>query len=289
MDDNELGDVQAALLSNGAIAEHGLHALDHIDGLHLSVLPSGDGAWAVGVEDLEEKLPHPREKRGGRSFTSADSFIAYVNRQKTDATVVYAAESGVLTAIIDDHQAASEPDSKAGWGRHVAKLERPLTLAWKAWRERSGKPMSQEGFAEFLETRMRDIGEPDGATLFELVRFFQASKSISFKSSRRLDNGEVQFTYDEEVSGGSVRAGETSVPTTFVVALSRYRDDEPAPFEVRLRWRLNGPELTFTFLFDEDEVEQAIEDAELTTRARVETECEVPVYLGSYTHGSVAI
>ncbi len=290
-DTERKGDIEVALANGAELAGRALtavvtgHEVDSIHedrptGLYLSVLPAGDGQWAVGVEDVEQYLEEPREKRGGRLFTTVASFIEYLNRHKTAKSTVYASERAVLTAVIDDH--GPEGVAGPGWGRHVAVLERPETLAWQTWRKQAGKAMTQEQFAEFLEVRMRDIGEPDGATLFELVRFFQASKSIAFKSSRRLDNGQVQFQYEEQVTGGASRNGATEVPTDFTAVLARFREDDPAPFSLRLRWRLNHDELTFMFLMDDDEVEERREEDLSAIMEKVRTETEVPVFQGSY-------
>ena len=186
-----------------------------------AVIP--EGATLESLEPLLGHLDRPARIRGAVTFTDAASFVTYVNRFKDAATLMLGDEkAGTLRAILDYHEAPAAPR----WGDHAAAFTFRQTEAWKRWVGANGKRMNQTEFAAFLEDNLVDIAVPAGAVLLEMAKNFEVKKNAAFSSVVRLDNGEVQFKYLEDVQGTS-RNGEMTVPTMFVLALAPYEGVEP--------------------------------------------------------------
>lgn len=250
-----------------------------VEGVPVIVLPDGDGEWRHEVVDVEKHLANPRRKRGSVVVRDVASFIAYVKRHQTESTIAAATDEGDIVAVLDHH--APGPDGEAGWGEHSVQLHRPRTTAFKAWVATDRKPLTQVQFAEFLEERIGEIVAPDGADLIRVAQTFTASKKINFSQAHRLDNGQMQAQYVEELEGGASGAGGTlQVPTAFDLLLQPYRDSESFPISAALRWRLNEGRLTFTFLLSEV-LEQRLEEIHDEAIDEVESATGVTVLRGS--------
>ena len=78
------------------------------------------------VHNLESMLPVPVRKRGMVQMRDTESFIAYVNQEKTSKTRLYGntVEPG-FTAVINDH--GSEPD----WRDYRVLFNCPKSVEWK--------------------------------------------------------------------------------------------------------------------------------------------------------------
>jgi uncharacterized protein YfdQ (DUF2303 family) len=258
------------------------------------VRPSGDGETTIEQHDLEQYQPHPRRIAGGHTVRDVSSFVRYLSRHKTSATVAYAKPGGEIVGVLDDHGPAESHDEDdsgvPGWRKHTVALKREETRGWAAWRAVDDKWQSQTEFAEFLEERIGEITRPAGADLFELAQHFHADKSISLRSRKRLSNGETQIEYVELIEGGSGPIGTLQMPESIQIAVSPYYDslvpadertDDDVPEDIvatlRLRWRLtNDGKVHFKFLFPEDLIERlrAIDDGVI---AQVE-DAGVPVF-----------
>ena len=90
------------------------------------------------VQDLEVYADAPRRARASVAAHDAETFGAYFNRFKTDASVILADQQKFLVAgIIDYH-----PVTGAAFREHCVSYEAPRSLEWKTWRGASGKQMS---------------------------------------------------------------------------------------------------------------------------------------------------
>lgn len=266
-----------------------------VDGVHVAVLPHDAEQWELKVVDIDAQLAHPRRKRGAFVVRDVASFIAYINRHKSDAATVWADNAGGMTAYLNDHEptptiGTSEANAgAAGWRDHSVKLRREQTPGYAAWVKASGVELTQKQFAEFLEDRIGEITNPDGADLLEVATFFQAHTKIGITSARNLSNGEIQLHYTEEEDKS---VGDTQIPTEFSILMRPYRDSSPvsepgsaaAPdpdqfiTSAKLRYRLHGPAVTFLFKLHEDFAAQ-IDGVHQAAIARVRAETDVPVLL----------
>lgn len=198
------------------------------------------------VKKLEDTLLNPLRTRATVAINAADSFIAYINKHKTDATALYGlmGEKPSFLAIIDDNL-----NGIAAWREHQVRYACPLSPEWLIWtsKENNGKAKSQVEFARFIEDNLLDIAEPTSAEMLVVSRTLEAKKSVEFKSGVRLDNGDVQFTFNEETKGTAGK-GTIEVPERFGIAIPVFEGGDKYMVDARFRYRIsNGGELTMWY------------------------------------------
>lgn len=204
--------------------------------LYTVLVPDGDSLERIDTEHL---LETPRRKRGSYTFDTVEAFSAYA-REHLDSTrtTVWVTETGAVTAVFDDHGAAA-----TGWAEHRAELRLRATDEWKHWTGLDDKLVAQEVFAQHIEDGIEEIVEPDGADLLELAQTFNATAEVSFRSAKRLSDGNVQFQYHEETQASGGRSGEMAVPQTFKFAVAPFLEEETVTLTARLRYRISSSKL----------------------------------------------
>ena len=271
--------------------------LRELDGIHVAVLPGSDGAWRTEIIDTEAYRANPRRKRGSVVTRDVGSFIEYVQRHKSEATIAWADTAGGIRCVLNDHgpSDASDPatngigdSSSAGWGDHVVTLKRQQTRGFAAWMLYNEQWLTQQQFAEFLEQRLGEIHEPAGADLLEVSQFFQAHTAITVVSARKLQNGQVQMQYSEEIKESGGVTGDTKVPTEFTLVLRPYMDSEPREkgqpdtdqfvTMARLYYRLTQGKVAFMFRLAEEFLLQ-LDGVNNAAIERVRAETGIPVLL----------
>lgn len=219
--------------------------------------------------DLERYADQPRRKRGDVRLDDTPSLIAYVNKHKAgDETELFASwEHGRIVAVLNGH-AVGEP----GWGDHRATLALQITPEWARWTRRNGHPMPQAAFAEHIEESLRDIVEPDGATMLELAQSFQASTSVAFRSARRLHSGETQLRYEEQTDATAGAQGDITIPQSFSLALTPWEGCPVYRVVARLRYRINNGDLTLSYHLDRPEEVQRTAFADIVGTVTEQTD-----------------
>lgn len=272
-----------SLLANGIIAkpityrpEEGVAAAD-------ALVPEG-----YRIEHLPWERSHPRPfaKRATRAFNDTASFVDYVKAHAVvGETTVFVSPSTAyarasVEAILDDHSA-----DKAGWGDHTAGLDLPVSRQLVTWKGYDGKYLGQIEFAEFIEANLPDIVEPDAATLLEVVTSLQSTNRVSFDSAIRLDNGQVQVKYHEDVSATAGAAGSLEIPQTFTIAVPVFEYGPRYAVKARLRYRVREQKLVLAYVLERlDDIERnalVTGDDSVINVLRVAFGEDVPVYLGS--------
>lgn len=236
------------------------------------ILPAGARREEI---DLERYLDEPRRKKGRVSLHTGQALADYTNAHKTDATTLWAdVQQRNVTSVLDDHA-----DELAGWADHRAVLQLRHTPAWQRWVKHDGQKMSQVAFAEHLEDGISEIVEPSGADMLELAKSFQATKGVTFRSDRRLDNGQVQVQYEETIDAKAGQRGDLLVPQTFVLALQPFEGSDTYRVQARLRYRLGDGSLTIGYVLDrpEDVIRSAFDDV----LAGIEKATELTAYRGT--------
>jgi uncharacterized protein YfdQ (DUF2303 family) len=237
------------------------------------VLPTGDGG--ARVESLAPlRLEQPPRVRQGLTLHEVHSFIAYVNEFKDHSSRIFAdiAERD-LEAVLDYHISGVEPR----WCEHRAVLTLQHSESWKRWTAASGRAMAQIVFAQFIEDNLLDVAWPSGAEIIEVSRSLEAKMNVSFASAVRLDNGEQQFTYEEQISGTAAR-GTLKVPDRFTLGLPVFQGGEKYALEARLRYRIkDGGLAMWVDLVRSDLV---LEDAFTRIRAEVAEKTSIEVLAG---------
>ncbi|WLG26038.1 YfdQ family protein [Pseudomonas lurida] len=246
----------------------------------LALVPNG-----VSIESLEHLLPAPSRIKQKITVLDAESFISYVNRFSTQATAVFCngPEGRTFTAVIDYHDPATP-----AWRDHVATYRCPTTIEWGNWKEKDRKRMDQATFAEFIEDNVKDIthhpeheNTPSAADMLEIGRTLEAKKNITFRQGTRLDNGQVQLTYNEEIDGRAGEAGQLRIPEEFYIALKPFLGGDTFCVPARFRYRIQEGRLVMWYeLVRADKV---LEEAYNAVRAKIEGDItDVPLYEATF-------
>lgn len=194
---------------------------------------------------METFLPNPWYRRGEVAVHDATSFAEYFNRFKDADSVVFGDQVALaFIGVIDYHKAGGE--GAARWGRHRVTLHLQQTEPWKEWLEMDKKEMDQGTFGQFLEDRIPDIVQPDGAELVMLARNFEARKDATYNGRIDPDTGSVAIHFAEIVAG-VVKDGALSVPRQFVVRLTPFIGAQAYDIVARLRWKVSGSQLRLRY------------------------------------------
>lgn len=190
-------------------------------------------------------------------FNDVESFSTYVNRFKTDGTLLFATVTDTDCKIAAHLDYNASPVLLAGirdegWSSHTATLVCVQTKEWKTWIENNGGPndaFSQVEFAQFLEDNERVFRAPAAAELIELVTTLEGKSNVRFNSAVRLSNGKAKLDYEDDVSlTGGVGTGAIEVPTELICAIIPF-ENGPEPYEVRsrLRYRIGNRQIVFWY------------------------------------------
>lgn len=187
----------------------------------------------------------PDRVHAAATFDDVESFCEYVKRFKTPDSMIFANRNTAQVLSILDYHAGDRPAACC----HRAALVPSETQEWKVWMMNNNKQMGQEAFARFLEEWATIIHEPDAATMLEVASSLEATKSVRFKSSKRLSDGKREFMYVEDVEG-TVTKGAITIPELFKISLRRLRSDYPHQITCRFRWRVSEEGMVLFYQMD---------------------------------------
>ena len=208
--------------------------------LYLVAGPDG-GMQQIDTESYDTR---PRIKNVQQAVADFESFAAYLNKHGIDGeTEISAHETeGVFSAAID-----AGTGEEAGWRKHLAKLTLTPSDEWKTWTALSGKLLTQEQFAEFIEDNALNVVTPTSAELLEVAQSLQVKRGVDFESGIRLADGNVQFGYRETTTATAGTAGTLTIPATLDLALAPFRGGEPYRVPATFRYRLQEKRLVLGF------------------------------------------
>ncbi len=274
----KMGDIEAALAAGMNMAGP-LEA----DGVHYTLLPKD---CKVERFDGEHLLANPRRVRGLVTAADADSFIAYFNRFKDPASMIFAnPDSAALKFVgVLNYHAPASPTTETSispelprWGDHRVTYACPYSKEWQIWTTNDKQKKAQVPFAQFLEDNLDDIVAPAGATMLEVAKTFQAKKNASFSSDIRLDNGQVQLTYNEEIRGAATQ-GQTEIPEKFTLGVPVFYGGRKYRVDARLRYRIEGGHLELWYSLVNPQ--KMVDDAFNTTFDEIDTETGASIIKG---------
>lgn len=198
-------------------------------------------------ELVNAQLPRPYKLEQTVELLTEESFVEYFNRYATASSTIFVNDTdNTLIAVLDYHDSPTEP----AWKHHRATYKLPKTKEWDSWNKNNNVRMTQEEFALFIEENLREIIEPNGADMLQIAATLKAKNNIDFKSSTRLDNGEIQFAYIESIQGQAGINGQMTIPEVFSLAIAPFLRGAPYQIEARLRYRINpsGLQLWYTLI-----------------------------------------
>lgn len=242
-----------------------------VEGCALPIVPI---PAEVGVVDLEGILEYPAHIKEDLAFVSKESFLEYLDRFRTDSTVIFAcADTATLLAKVDYHGQSSKGEAgQPRFGHHKASLMLERSVEWSAWSNRAEHGMSQVEFADFVEERAIDFVDPDAATMLEVATNFHVNQKVIFKSAMRLESGDVQLQYDTDTSSKSVE-----IPDRFTIRIPVFKHGEPVDISARLRYRINEGELRLRYKLDRPDT--LYDEAWSNVVAEVRKQSGLPIYL----------
>lgn len=239
------------------------------DGGFLVVLPEGYHGERI------DPLNPPRIKQTV-IVHDLDSFVAYVNRFKTDDTRIFAQpgflNNGVsqVMAVIDYHGAA-RPDH----GGHTVTYSLRYSEQWLRWTNACRTELKQAAFAELIEEARADIVDPNAAVLLDIVRVFKASKKVEFDSVVYQPNGDVKLGYDERTEQ---KGSSGPLPETMHVGIPVYFRGTGYKVPVFVRYKVGAGSVGFSLKIDRADV---IEDTAFTEVVKKISEAtSIDAYLG---------
>jgi uncharacterized protein YfdQ (DUF2303 family) len=254
-------------------------ALQSDDALLFLSLPNGQKLERV---DLENLLPHPRRTLATAKLSEADSFIDYVKRHRTDATVVWAefdpqSFSLKFTAVFDEH-ALGTP----GWRKHSAVYAPSMSAEWKTWLANNKQAKDQLEFAEFIERHELDIttqdGYPTSLQMLQMATEFEANSDKRIKSVVRLQGGGVRMDYVDDDNAETL--AQMKVFEKFQIGIPVFWAGPGYRIDARLKYRHSKGVVNFWYELIRPDTHHEAAAKELIERVRTGID-GVPMLMGS--------
>lgn len=180
-----------------------------------------------------------------------EAWLAYWHRfAMPSSTAFFDHKAARLVGYVDYHESAhdnSHGDQQAQWARHQVIYQCPVTPEWKKWRDNSGVSMSQATFATFIEDGIPDITDPSGADMLEIATSLQVHNKVNFRQALRLDNGETQFTYEDNIEGKAGAKGQLKIPQTIHLGLRLFEGGPGYALEARFRYSIKDGQLSMHY------------------------------------------
>lgn len=219
----------------------------------------------------------PRRKSGTAATDDVASFAQYwIKHSDADSEIFADIDAAAITAVLDAHH-----EDGARWQCHRLVLVMRKTQQWITWTSRDRVLMSQSDFAEFLEDNAADIA-PDGpvsaAELLEIAQQFQAHTKVSFSSGRRLQSGQTQFTYTEQVDASAGERGVLAIPAEFELGIRPFEDCDGYRIKARFRYRITDGQLRLGYHLDDPAGKFRAAVNDVTEKA--EDACKVTIMRG---------
>ena len=187
-----------------------------------------------------DMLPAPLRCETTVELHDARSFAEYVNKFSDDDTAIFVdKEKARFVAVLDYHKETAQPRH----GEHRAIYTCPKTKEWDVWTRNSGNKMGQVDFALFIEDNADEIQNPSSAHMLEVAMSLKADIKTTFRSATRLDNGQVQFTYNENINGTAGATGQLTIPQEIEVIMTPFQGGPSYTRLARFRYRIKEGEL----------------------------------------------
>lgn len=205
---------------------------------------------ALATENRLKFADGPDRREGVANHQALKSFIDHANRFKAENSTVWAnLQERRIVSVLDYHDTGAA--SKAKWGRHRGVYPCPLSEAWQAWGGKEGLELSQDDFAELLDSRDRELAEgtfedgkksPPPSFLVSLANNLETFSSSKAKKERDAQTGRLMLSYAAE---SGVAPGSVTPPPAFLITIPVFEDDDARILEVRLRVTVEDGEPTF--------------------------------------------
>lgn len=206
---------------------------------------------------VESAQEHQNRPKGVVHLGDVPSLLTYCADQNAGSCgYLYAdPDARTITAVFNDQRLPGMP----GWRDHRAHFAALYTPEFGNWLKHNKVQMTQGDFAEFIEDNFVDLQGTDAQTLLNVATTIQASTGISFSSARRLQDGQTQLTYNENIDAKAGADGALKIPQTFTLGLRIFKNGEGYKLTARLKYRMAGGSVKFWYELERPE--RAVEDA----------------------------
>lgn len=262
------------------IKDHDIKSMaDLIENQQLPREPDGGGMPFVllredqRVEDVEKLSLFPSRKKGTASFTRSESFNRFVNAYKDEDSRIYA--SGRSVVAILNHFSAKSPD----WGDFRAAYNFPESAQWALWSGSNGKKFNQKQFGQLIEDNLADIVSPTSADLLDMVRQFEATSSVEYKSFDRGDNGNFSVSFVQTTQSKAGQKGQVELPRSFTLHIPAFDGGEAHPLVAKLRFDISGGQLCLWY--ELQQVQAAIDRHIESVLADIESSTGIKPFYGT--------
>lgn len=242
--------------------------------VHLVATRTPDGGESLHLVDESPLDDGPSRPKGTITVTDAASFVQAVQQRRLDSgdggsygpPVVYADEAAmaIIAVLNDDHM------SVTGYRDYQIRLALQRTVEWERWLALDDKLVAQDRFADHIDRSVRDIEEPDAATMLEVAQKFEATTLARFSGGTEIRTGARTIQYVEKVEQGSASgaAGAIELPEMlalgiqpFYGSVTRNADGAWVPARVRveasLRFKIRDENLSIGYrIVDPHEIER---------------------------------
>lgn len=236
-----------------AMAAAGMEPVN-VAGHHFVMVPPNYSA--KDITDLVEKAQAaPNRKHGTAVVKDVASLLVYCADQGAALnSYIYAdPDKRTMTAVFNDQRGTT------GWRDHRCHYQAEYTPEFSKWIGNDKKQFDQTGFAEFIEDNFVDIAEPAAQMLLDVATTIQSKTDINFSSAKRLQNGQVQMQYTENIDARAGVNGALEIPKEFMLGLRIFKNGGGYKIKARLKYRLHAGSIKFWY--ELDRVERSIEDA----------------------------
>jgi hypothetical protein len=281
----------------------------------VDILVVGSGKKVVDLLPMHEaRRETPLRRKGQSAHTTLNSFVDHVARQRDSQSAIFANDTPAapsFLAIYDYNEATivdilsgETPAARQGtprFGQHRAFYSMPYSDEWLAW-QRIASPdspwLTQRQFAEALEDRAIEvlapsdipsktkaeldalgIGPAGPSTLLALARGLFVAIDRKLGSSQNLNSGESRLVFEETHTTTDAGGNQILVPPGFVAAIPVFRDEEPYPLIVRLRYKPDGQSTKWKLSLHRSDV--AFRDAFYEVARNVKTKTGLPLFYGT--------
>jgi len=239
----------AAVIAALAERARSVELLERPGAMPMALVPAG-----MALEEVPGLLDKPLRIIEATRTTEVPAFTAYVNRFKTEHSVVFLnRENATLTAALDYH-GPNDPQFVS----HKISLALKKDREWDAWKGIFNKGLTQLQFAEFIEDYMPNFIAPTGAAMLEMALKLKIDQKAQYTSAKNLANGDTTLVYSVENI-----TREMTIPNEIQISVPVFYGSNPSTLRARLRYRLSEGTVQFTVKPNRDDLvyDQALENA----------------------------
>lgn len=269
MDESKASEAEVMLAAGAAVGDAKRAGFEGKEGVPYSLVP-----LEYRVESLERYLEKPLRLPTRAIIEDAASFTKYIKEFKKNLRLFADKSKFEVEAVLNFHPNNYE----FSWMEQTALLSPKSTDEWLEWESKAGHPFPQSEFLEFLEDNIPYIIKPEAARIMELCNQLHGKRTISYKSGTRLQNGDIQFSYEEETKA-TREGGQAKIPETFTLGLRPFEYCEPVKVEAKLRYRINA-EGQIHFFFKLMQMKEIQQKAFLNMVDKISADAKAPAHWG---------